>query len=152
MYQKSKYDIMRQSLHLQSVYHTHDYRTLYELLEERKPTQNISHKKMPSFEGHMEFVHSHPYLAWYYIICEYEGHPHKVGSIYLTHNNEIGLFVFKRYTKHGFASLALMNLMENWPGAKKLLANVNPKNGPSIEFFKKHGFKPLQAIYVLERD
>ena len=43
-------------------------RVLYELLAERNPEQNISHKAMPSFDEHCAFVASKPYQAWYLIV------------------------------------------------------------------------------------
>lgn len=148
---ESKWDIMRKHLSLVKVHHTHDYRTLYDLLKERTPNQNISHGEMPTFEKHMAYVNTHPHKAWYYVLCRDENdNPVKVGSIYLSHKNEIGIWMFKRFNKHGFASIALMKLFEEHP-ENKLLANINPKNAASIQFFKKHGFRPLQNTYVLER-
>lgn len=151
--QKSKWDIMRSHLSLVQIHHTHDYRTLYDLLKERTPNQSISHGKMPTFEEHMKYVASRPHKEWNYIICRDENdNPVKVGTIYISQKNEIGIWVFKRFNKHGFASIALMKMLEEHPGEHKVLANINPKNGPSISFFRKHGFRPLQTTYVLERD
>jgi len=36
-------------------------------------TANISHKKMPSYEEHVQFVHSKSYSVWYIIIANNEG-------------------------------------------------------------------------------
>ncbi|GBL40910.1 hypothetical protein EMGBD3_02780 [Nitrosarchaeum sp.] len=69
-----------------------DFRFLYELLSERDSVANISHKKMPIYDEHVRFVTSKPYLRWY--IVYYNGK--KSGSVYLTKQNEIGIFVKKR--------------------------------------------------------
>ena len=44
---------------------------LHQLLEEREPEANISHKAMPSWEEHVRFVESKPYEAWYFIDTEF---------------------------------------------------------------------------------
>ena len=40
---------------------------LYELLSERNPNANISHKKLPTYKQHVKFVMSKPYFKWYII-------------------------------------------------------------------------------------
>ena len=40
-------------------------KSLYELLARR--THNISHKEMPTFEQHCDFVKSDPYRVWFLI-------------------------------------------------------------------------------------
>ena len=44
---------------------------LYDLLKTRDSLANISHKKMPSYDEHVNFILSNPYTIWYTI--EYEG-------------------------------------------------------------------------------
>ena len=39
-----------------------DFMFLYELLSERDPVANISHKQMPTYDEHIRFVTSKPYL------------------------------------------------------------------------------------------
>ena len=60
---------------------------LYELLSVRKPNLNISHKKNPTYAKHVNFVMSKPYSKWYIIYHATE----KIGSIYLTKQDEIGI-------------------------------------------------------------
>ena len=66
---------------------------LYKLLDEREKRVRISHKKMPTLAQHRAFVRKKPYKIWYLIqeggVC--------VGSIYLSKNDEIGLFIFRKY-------------------------------------------------------
>lgn len=68
-----------------------DLRFLYDLLKERKHSINISHRKMPTYNEHVNFVLSKPYLKWYII---YFG-KNKAGSIYISKQNEIGIFIKK---------------------------------------------------------
>jgi RimJ/RimL family protein N-acetyltransferase len=115
-------------------------RRLYELLQERKPWQNISHRIMPSFVDHVAFIRSRPYLAWYAI---YDANVF-VGSIYLTHMNEIGLFVKDIKIGKGYGSKALNTLMRTTP-RPHYLANIAPGNSTSITFFLNMGFKYHQT-------
>jgi hypothetical protein len=40
---------------------------LYELMKEREPEINISHRELPTFEQHRQFVTRRPYRFWYLI-------------------------------------------------------------------------------------
>ena len=118
---------------------------LYQLLKERKPYQAISHKEMPTFEQHWEFIKSKPYKAWYIIATEsYEF----VGATYLTHQNEIGIFILERFCGLGYGQEGVQMLMARFPGP--FLANINPSNMRSQEFFKALGFTELQVTYSHE--
>ena len=120
---------------------------LYELLKERDSRTNISHKKMPSIKQHEKFIQSKPYSKWYII----QNSNKDVGSIYLSKNDEIGIFLIKKNQSEGIGFNALKLLMEKNPKIR-YLANVNPKNKKSIEFFKKNGFKLIQHTYELENN
>ena len=122
-----------------------DSNFLYELLKQRDPRANISHKKMPSFKQHENFIQSKPYSKWYII----QSSKNNVGSIYLSKNNEIGIFLIKKNQNKGIGENALKLLIEKNPKAR-YLANVNPKNKKSIDFFNKNGFKLIQHTYELE--
>ena len=119
---------------------------LYELLNERDPRVNISHKKMPSYKKHIEFVMSKPYSKWYMIYYKNQ----RSGSIYLTNQNEIGIFVKKEMQDRKIGKKALQLLMKHNPRTR-YLANVSPKNMKSIRFFKKNGFKLIQHTYELTK-
>jgi len=122
-----------------------DYRFLYQILKEREINTNISHKKMPTYNEHIDFVQSKPYSKWYII---YFGRK-KVGSVYISKQNEIGIFIKKKFLKNGIGTKVLKIILEKNP-RKQFLANINPKNKKSIEFFKKNGFKLLQQTYELQ--
>ena len=108
-----------------------DYRFLYDLLMERNPRANISHKKMPTYNQHVAFVSAKPYSKWYVILYG----TNKAGSIYLTSQNEIGIFIKKSFQNKQIGNIALRKLIQKNP-KKRYLANVNPKNKKSIRFFK----------------
>ncbi len=112
---------------------------LYSLLSERKPHQSISHRCMPSFEEHWEFVLSRPYAQWYLIATP----PLAVGAIYLTHQREIGVGVLKCHQGQGYGKAAVEALMAKHSG--RFLANINPDNERSMRFFQGLGFEPIQV-------
>lgn len=123
-----------------------DVQFLYNLLEERKPVTYISHKKMPTYEEHVNFVKSSPYSKWY--IIEVDGE--RAGSIYLTKQNEIGIFLNEGLQEKGIGSNALNVLIGKNPDLR-YLANINPENKKSIKFFKKLGFTLIQYTYELNK-
>ena len=123
-----------------------DVQFLYNLLDERKPVTYISHKKMPTYEEHVNFVKSSPYSKWY--IIEVDGE--RAGSIYLTKQNEIGIFHNEGLQEKGIGSNALNVLIGKNPDLR-YLANINPENKKSIKFFKKLGFTLIQYTYELNK-
>lgn len=123
-----------------------DYRFLFNLLKERDNKTNISHKKMPTYTEHVNFVKSKPYTKWYII----QNSQIKIGSIYLSKYDEIGIFIKEIFYGKGFTNDALKLIIEKNPRSR-YLANVNPKNIRSIKFFKKNSFKLIQHTYELEK-
>ncbi len=121
-----------------------DHRFLYDLLREREPVANISHKKLPSYTEHVKFVKSKPYSKWYVIYSDKK----KTGSIYLSKQNEIGIFLKKNTQKKGIGSRSLKLLMKKHPRSR-YLANVSPKNKKSQKFFTNKGFNLIQFTYEL---
>ena len=122
-----------------------DFRFLYNLLKERNPNMNISHKKIPTYSEHVKFVKSKPYTKW--DVIEYG--KQKIGSIYLSKNDEIGIFLKKQFQGKNVGQESLELFMKMNP-RKRYLANVNPKNTVSQKFFKKNGFKLIQHTYEFE--
>ena len=123
-----------------------DYRFLYNLLMERDTKANISHKKMPTYNQHVSFVSAKPYSRWYVILYG----AIKAGSIYLTSQNEIGIFIKKPFQSKQIGNIALHKLIQKNP-KKRYLANVNPQNKKSIRFFKNNGFKLIQYTFELSK-
>jgi RimJ/RimL family protein N-acetyltransferase len=134
---------LKQNLELKIVDKS-DLEFLYELLKNRNPDANISHKKMPSYDEHTKFVLSNPYTTWYVILVDGK----KTGSIYLSKQDEIGIFLLSENIGKGIGGKSLEMLMKKNP-RNRYLANVNPKNKKSIKFFENNNFKLIQYTYEL---
>jgi RimJ/RimL family protein N-acetyltransferase len=136
---------MKNTIKLKSVTKS-DLLFLYKILSEREPIVNISHKKMPTWKQHVKFVMSKPYSKWYIIKCDGKS----VGSVYLSKQDEIGVFIKKEMQKKKIGKRALRLLIKSNPRSR-YLANVNPKNTKSIRFFENNGFKLIQYTYELSK-
>jgi len=131
-------------MQLTDVYeHPYAFDILWNLMEERKPHESISHKRMPSWVEHVKFVRSRPYADWQLIN---EG---IVGAVYLTHQNEIGIGIFRSCQGRGFGTEAVGAMMAKH-GPRRYLANINPQNAKSIALFERLGFRLCQQTYELE--
>ena len=125
---------------------------LYELLAERTPDQSISHKQMPQRFEHNAFVRSRPYLAWYLVIAECESAVRgaytvePVGSIYLSRQREIGVFIFRKHQRKGYARAAINELRRMHPG--DFYANVAPDNEASHALWRSIGARVIQHTYA----
>ena len=124
-----------------------DAEFLFNLLKQREGSVNISHKSLPSWDKHLDFIKNHNYISWDIIIFE----SNKVGNIYLTQRNEIGIFIEKKFQNNGIGGLALDMFMKK-NGKRRYLANINPTNYKSIQFFGKHGFNHFQNTYTKSFD
>ena len=121
-------------------------RVLYDLLMERTPHVNISHRRMPTWRQHLRFIATRPYTAWYII----NSHREYVGAIYLTAADEIGVGILSLWQGNGFGPRAIRLLMRKHPRAR-YLANINPRNETSIRMFRRMGFRLIQQTYELRR-
>jgi RimJ/RimL family protein N-acetyltransferase len=118
---------------------------LYDLLKDRPRYMNISHKRVPSFSQHCQFVRSKPYKEWFFIVMGKKN----IGSIYLSLANEIGIFLFKKFQGKGLEREILKKFIF---GRRKLrlLANVSLKNKFYQNLFQSLGFRHIQNSYCLE--
>ena len=91
-----------------------DYRFLYNLLMERDTRVNISHKKIPTYNQHVTFVSAKPYSKWYVILYD----TNEAGSIYLTSQNEIGIFIKKSFQSKQLGNIALRKMIQKNPKKK----------------------------------
>jgi RimJ/RimL family protein N-acetyltransferase len=117
-------------------------KVLFDLLAERSREQSISHKVMPTWEQHIAFIRSKPYSHWYVV----DENPGLVGAIYLSKQDEIGVSIFKKYQRKGFAREAVLDLMRRHP-RKAFYANINPANEASKALWRSLGFSHLQDTY-----
>ena len=126
---------------------------LYNLLKEREPDENISHKVLPGYNTHCDFVRSKPHKAWYIVQARESYYPF-VGMVYLGKENNIGVGILKRWRRHGYARAAIKSLMKHHK-EKDYYANINPNNTKSLAMFELLGFKldtakltdPTQYVY-----
>jgi RimJ/RimL family protein N-acetyltransferase len=130
---------------------------LYQLLGERPAAANISHKAMPSYAEHEDFVRSAPYEAWLLIVhaALRDGHQYAVfhepvGACYITKMGEIGIQIAAAHQRKGYARTALNTLIEMHKG-RRLLANIAPGNEASRKLFASFGFKLIQHTLELEQ-
>jgi RimJ/RimL family protein N-acetyltransferase len=121
-----------------------DIDLLYEILKKRKPEESITHIENTTYDEHVKFVKSKPYFIWYII----NKNDKKIGTIYLSKQDEIGIFIKKEFQNEGIGIKALELLIKKNP-RKKFFANVNPKNFKSVQFFENFGFKLIHNTYEL---
>ena len=117
---------------------------LYDLLKTRDSRANISHKKVPSYDEHVHFILSNPYTIWY--IIEYEGK--KIGSVYLSKQDEIGISLVDDSLYDKIGKSVIKSLIKNNP-RKRYLANVSPQNKKLQDFFVNSGFTGLEYTYEM---
>jgi asparagine synthase (glutamine-hydrolysing) len=112
-----------------------DFKFLYELLQNKNKFQNISHKKIPTYDEHVKFIMQEPYTNWYIITSVFG----KIGAVYLSKNNEIGLNISKKYDSYFIKKEVFQQIMEKNP-REKFFVNINPKNNQMREFLEKFNF------------
>lgn len=143
-------------------------RILYELLRERSTEAdanvNISHRKLPSWKRHVQFVASRPFRYWYLIEIYDDSEPLQTveiaGYVSLSHLNEIGIVLFKKYRGMGYGKEAVRALTQKHkplkaiPGKRSghFIANINPSNGASRRMFEALGFRKIQETFALEEE
>ena len=119
---------------------------LYELLSERKSYVNISHKKNPTYANHVKFVMSKPYSKWYIIYHATE----KIGSIYLTKQDEIGIHFKEQNITNKIRSKVLKMIIRKNP-RNRYLININPRNTSLRNFLKNEGLELIQHTYEISK-
>ena len=100
-----------------------DCKFLYEILKTRNSLASISHKELPTYDEHVKFVMKKPYAKWYVIKFGNK----RVGSTYLSLQDEIGLFIKKEFQRKGIGKKAEKLLMKK-NHRIRYLANVAPNN------------------------
>jgi RimJ/RimL family protein N-acetyltransferase len=104
---------------------------------------NISHRGLPLFRDHLRFIENKPYKFWHTISLKKE----KIGVVYSTKLNEIGIYIINKYRRKGYAKTAIVDVIDN-NRETEFKANINPKNTPSIKLFESLGFKHIQNTYA----
>ena len=123
--------------------------SLYQLLVNRK--YSISHKKIPSYEEHNEFVFNNPYLVWYIL---YKNDT-TVGSFYIQTDNSIGinlndtneddLLIVIDYVKKNYKPLPAINSFRS----SDFFINIPSSNHSIIKILNKLKKKKLQISFLI---
>ena len=103
---------------------------------------NISHKSMPTYVEHCDFVNSIPYLGWYIVRAS----GYTIGSAYITRQGEIGVYIDPDYRKHDVVKKTIAEIARRHPRSSYLF-NVNPRNKDMIKILEDKGAKLLQSTY-----
>lgn len=117
---------------------------LRDLLVEREPVANISHKMMPSRSDHADYVCSMPHRKWWIVYSKSV----RVGAVYLSKQNEIGIQISKEHQGNGFGPAAVRDVIRMFPG-ERLLANVAPLNDRSHQLFQSVGGRVISHTYEI---
>jgi len=124
---------------------------LFELLKKRKT--NISHKSLPAYTEHRDFVINHPYRVWYLIKAGNEF----LGNAYILKNNCVGITVIKN--SKVITPLVIEKLLKKHKPLKAIKSvraaefdfNASPKNEEYIAILKKMGARLAQVTFVFDR-
>jgi len=121
----------------------------WQLLQYRPEERCISHREMPEWEDHCEFVDNHPYAAWYVVTADRK----PVGTIYITKpgssslaGNEIGLDLFPRFMDTDIICRVIDQLMSQHPH-NRYLWNTAVMDEELQGIIEKLGFTKLQLTY-----
>ena len=119
-----------------------DAKFLFDLLKQREGIVNISHKSLPTWEEHVEFIKNNTYQSWDIIWVDNV----RIGNIYLTDRDELGIFLDKKSQSNGYGSIAINEFIKK-NGKKRYISNINHTIYKSILFYGKHGFIHIQNTY-----
>jgi RimJ/RimL family protein N-acetyltransferase len=129
---------------------------LYSMLRHRldEPDCNISHTVLPTWKQHVAFLRTRPYRQ-HFIITEGDG-PLYLGVCYVSHQDEIGIWIDPLHRRHGLGRTILEILIRRHERNTScgLKANVAKTNFASALFFLRNGFVLMEQQdrqYVFER-
>ena len=127
---------------------------LYELLKSRK--FRISHKHVPTFEEHVNFVNNHPYRKWW-LIHDSINKLNIIGSVYVSFDNSVGVDL--NFEKISF-SAAFFNqklrevisplISEPSKTFCDFFYNVAPDNHDLIDWLSEAGYATSQVSLSLK--
>lgn len=130
----------------------------YQLLIERPPEANITHQRFVGLSDHEDFFDNHPYRHWFLLMTDDTSNPKKdaevcVGSLYITADDEIGIFILQEHQRRGYARESLLQAITHHKPrhGDRFKANINPRNQASIDLFKSIGSFHIQNTYALPK-
>lgn len=125
---------------------------LYELLKQKK--HKISHKSLPTYAEHVNFVVAHPYRIWYLIKVNGK----YIGSIYAYKNNGIGVSINSTSEKYLRPSIETF-LAKNKPlkpiksvRSSEFGVYAAPTDKYLIFILKQMGAKFSQVTYIFRNN
>jgi len=125
-----------------------DKKFLYMLLKERR--HNISHRNMPSFSEHEDFLRRKPYRFWYMVCSDTE-----IGSFYIQDDNSIGIHLLAFKKEHTQEVLGyIINNFEPKKGVPSKIPpyfyiNVPQSDRDLREDLEAMGLQSIQTSYEL---
>lgn len=126
---------------------------LYNQLKQR--TFSISHKAVPQYDEHIDFVSNHPYRAWFII----KQTKNVIGTIYVQHDNSIGLNCIDNVTEEQIEKILSMltsqlSPLEAVPSARfgEFFLNVSSSNIELQDKLKNIGLTESQRSFCFVKD
>lgn len=99
---------------------------------------------MPTRKESDRFNSSNPYKYDFVVLLG-----ERIGRVYVSKNNEIGIAIKKEYQ---YLREKIIELLFEKVKLKKYYANIAPQNKRSQKFFKKIGFRLIQYVYAKEKN
>ena len=126
--------------------------TLYAQLKNR--SHNISHKSVPSFDEHTEFVQNHPYRKWIIV----RNTEIAIGNVYMQYNNSIGLNIYPSVTCEQIYKILRRIFASNSPLPAvpsvrfgEFFLNVATDNKMLQNMLSSLGFSEVERTFVLSK-
>ena len=98
---------------------------------------------MPTYRLHEKFIKSKPYSKWYVIVFNNQ----KIGSVYLSKMNEIGIHLKDKKYENQFGQI--ISIIKKKNPRSRYLININPKNKAFRKIIENNNFKLIQHTYEL---
>lgn len=124
---------------------------LFSLLSKRE--FNISHKNMPTYSSHKEFVVSNPYRYWFLIIFDKE----YIGSFYIQFDNSISIKIDKAHYSNAIKQIIDFIKLKFLPSpalkslvSQNFFINVPAEDSGFNNNLKKIGYKQSQISYEIK--
>ena len=142
-------------LHLTPVLKTPDHiAALFSILDKREGDHVISHNQHTDFKTHREFVFSHPYRYWFLVECQKQF----VGTVYLTNENVIGVFIEHEHL--GILEETLTYVLDTFDPLPKIPSvrspeftiNIAPRNTTYARIVQGLGGRLIQETYILTKN
>jgi hypothetical protein len=131
-------------------YKDHQIKALYDFLSRR--SYKISHKKIPSYTEHEEFVLNHPYRIWFLL----KANNSYIGSLYLTNQNTIGIDITEEFIQQSITFIIdeIKSKFKPLPEIKSIRTNyfsinVAPNNFKLISALETYGCTVNQINYLI---